>query len=42
MRLLARQGKLSILLEKRFGDRFSVAPFNKKLFVTGIGLSHEE
>jgi hypothetical protein len=34
--------KLSVLPERKFGDKFSVYPYNKKLFVTVIGLSHEE
>jgi hypothetical protein len=28
--------KVSILLERKFGDKFSVVPYNKKLFVTVI------
>jgi hypothetical protein len=31
--------KLSIILEKRFGDKLSAFPFNKKLYVIVIGLS---
>jgi hypothetical protein len=34
--------KLSVLLERKFGDKFSVSPYNKKLFVTVIGLALEE
>jgi hypothetical protein len=34
--------KFSVFLEKRFGDKFIVFTFNKKLFVTVIGLSREE
>jgi hypothetical protein len=34
--------KLSALLERKFGDMFSVVPYNKKLFVTVIGLAREE
>jgi hypothetical protein len=34
--------KLSVLLERKFGDTFSVVPYNKKLFVTVIGLAREE
>jgi hypothetical protein len=34
--------KLSVLLERKFGDKFSVVPYNKKLFVTVIGLACEE
>jgi hypothetical protein len=34
--------KLSVLLERKFGDKFIVFPYNKKLFVTVIGLAHEE
>jgi hypothetical protein len=34
--------KLSVLLERKFGDKFIVFPYNKKLFVTGIGLAREE
>jgi hypothetical protein len=33
---------LSVLLERKFGDKYSVAPYNKKLFVTVIGLSRED
>jgi hypothetical protein len=34
--------KLSVLLERKFGDKCIVAPYNKKLFVTVIGLEREE
>jgi hypothetical protein len=34
--------KLSILLERKFGDSFSVVPYKKKLFLTVIGLAREE
>jgi hypothetical protein len=34
--------KLSFLLERKFGDKFIVVPYNKKLFVTLIGLAREE
>jgi hypothetical protein len=34
--------KLSVLLERKFGDKFIVVPYNKKLFVTVIGLAREE
>jgi hypothetical protein len=34
--------RLSVLLEKRFGDKFRVVLFNKKLFVKVIGLTHYE
>jgi hypothetical protein len=34
--------KLSVLLERKCGDKFSVVPYNKKLFVTVIGLAREE
>jgi hypothetical protein len=34
--------KLSALLERKFGDKFIVVPYNKKLFVTVIGLAREE
>jgi hypothetical protein len=34
--------KLVVLLEKRFGDKYSAVPYNKKLYVTVIGLSCEE
>jgi hypothetical protein len=34
--------KLSVLLERKFGDKFIVVPYNKKLFVTVIGLALEE
>jgi hypothetical protein len=34
--------KLSVLLERKFGDKFIVFPYNKKLFVTVIGLAREE
>jgi hypothetical protein len=33
--------KLSILLERKCGDKFSVVPYNKKLYVTVIGLACE-
>jgi hypothetical protein len=33
---------LSVLLELKFGDKFIVVPYNKKLFVTVIGLAQEE
>jgi hypothetical protein len=31
--------KLSVLLERKFGDKFIVVPYNKKLFVKVIGLA---
>jgi hypothetical protein len=34
--------KLRFLLERKFGHKFSVVPYNKKLFVTVIGLTREE
>jgi hypothetical protein len=34
--------KLSVLLERKFGDKFIVVPYNNKLFVTVIGLAREE
>jgi hypothetical protein len=34
--------KLSILLERKFGDKFIVVPYNKKLFMTVISLEREE
>jgi hypothetical protein len=34
--------KLSVLLERNFGDKFSGVPYNKKLFVTVILLAREE
>jgi hypothetical protein len=34
--------KLSVLLQRKFGDKFIVFPYNKKLFVTLIGLAREE
>jgi hypothetical protein len=34
--------KLSVLLERKFGDKFIVVPYNKKLFVIVIGLACEE
>jgi hypothetical protein len=34
--------KLSVLMERKFGDKFSVLPNNKKLFVTVTGLAREE
>jgi hypothetical protein len=34
--------KLSVLLERKFGDMYSVGPDNKKLFVTVIGLARKE
>jgi hypothetical protein len=34
--------KLSVLLERKFGDKFSGVPYNKKLCVTVIGLAREE
>jgi hypothetical protein len=37
-----RKVKLSILLERKFGDKSSVVPYTKKLFVTVIGLAREE
>jgi hypothetical protein len=36
------KAKLSVLMERKFGDKFSVVPYNKKLFVTVIGLAREE
>jgi hypothetical protein len=34
--------KLSVLLEREFVDTFSVVLYNKKLFVTVIGLVRKE
>jgi hypothetical protein len=34
--------KISVLLERKFGYEFIVVPYNKKLFVTVIGLSRKE
>jgi hypothetical protein len=34
--------KLSVLLERKFGDKFSIVPYNEKMFVTVIGLEREE
>jgi hypothetical protein len=34
--------KLRVLLERKFGEKFSVVPYNKKLFVKVIGLAREE
>jgi hypothetical protein len=34
--------KLSVFLERKFGDKFSGVPYNKKLFVTVIGMAREE
>jgi hypothetical protein len=34
--------KLIVLLERKFGDKFSVVPNSKKLFVIVIGLAREE
>jgi hypothetical protein len=34
--------KLSVLLDRKFGDKFIVVPYNKKLFVTVIGMAREE
>jgi hypothetical protein len=34
--------KLSVLLERKFWDKLMVVPYNKKLFVTVIGLAREE
>jgi hypothetical protein len=36
------KAKLSVLLDRKFGDKFSVVPYNKKLFVTVIGLARED
>jgi hypothetical protein len=36
------KARLSVLLERKFGDKFIVVPYNKKLFVTVIGLAREE
>jgi hypothetical protein len=33
------EAKLSVLLERKFGDMFIVVPYSKKLFVTVIGLA---
>jgi hypothetical protein len=33
------KAKLSVLMEMKFGDKFSVVPYTKKLFVTVIGLA---
>jgi hypothetical protein len=37
-----RKVKLSLLLERKFGDKFSFVPYNKKLCVTVIGLVRED
>jgi hypothetical protein len=37
-----RKVKLSVLLDRKFGDKFIVVPYNKKLFVTVIVLAREE
>jgi hypothetical protein len=34
--------KLSVLLERKFGDKLIVVPYNKELIVTVIGLAREE
>jgi hypothetical protein len=34
--------KLGLLLERKFGDKFSVVPYNKNMCVTVIGLAREE
>jgi hypothetical protein len=34
--------KLSVFLDRKFGDKFIVVPYNKKLFLTVIGLAREE
>jgi hypothetical protein len=34
--------KLIVLLVRKCGDKFSVIPYNKKLFVTVIGLARED
>jgi hypothetical protein len=34
--------ELRVLLERKFGDKSSVVPYNKKLFVTVIGPAREE
>jgi hypothetical protein len=34
--------KLSVLLERKFWDKFIVVPYNKKMFVIVIGLAREE
>jgi hypothetical protein len=36
------KAKLNLLLERKFADKFSVVPYNKKLFVTVIGLERKE
>jgi hypothetical protein len=36
------KAKLSVLLERKFGEKFIVVPYNKKLFVTVLGLAREE
>jgi hypothetical protein len=33
---------LSVLLERKFGDKFIVVPYNTKLFVTVLGMAREE
>jgi hypothetical protein len=37
-----RKVKLSVLLERKFGEKFIVAPSKKKSFVTVIGLERED
>jgi hypothetical protein len=37
-----RKVKLSVLLERKFGEKNIVVPYNKKLLVTMIGLAREE
>jgi hypothetical protein len=34
--------KLSSLIEKRFGDKFRMVKYNKKLYITVVGMSREE
>jgi hypothetical protein len=34
--------KFSVLRERKFGDKLIVVPYNKKLFVTVIGLARKE
>jgi hypothetical protein len=34
--------KLNVLLERKFGDKFSVVPYSTNMFVTVIGLARED
>jgi hypothetical protein len=36
------KAKLSVLLERKFGGKYSVVPYNKKLCVTVTGVAREE